>query len=165
VSTVASGSRSKRPATYGRGRAVRLDAELYATDTPIHLTVCAASGGPFGQRATAEMVCEALARTTDQLAYRLFAYCLMPDHLHVLPSPHDSETAVAVFLRRFKSFTTRRYQKATGQKRLWQYSARDRVLRKGEDLLGVATYIANNPVRRGLVEAWTDWPYTKVPVE
>jgi len=165
VSTVASGSRSKRPATYGRGRAVRLESELYAMDIPVHLTICAASGCPFEQAAVAKMVCEALEQTASRMGHRLFAYCLMPDHLHVLLSPHESGTSMSGFLRRFKSFTTRRHQKATGQKRLWQYSARDRLLRPGEDLLALATYVANNPVRRELVETWTDWPYTNVFVE
>jgi REP element-mobilizing transposase RayT len=152
-------------ATYRHGRAIRLSHDLYAADIPLHLTICAESDHPFADQRVAEMVCTALERTTAALGYRLYAYCLMPNHLHVLVSPHDSETQVADFLRRFKSFTTRQYQKATGIARLWQYSARDRLLRPSEDSIVVAAYIANNPVRRGLVEVWNAWPYTKVLIE
>jgi REP element-mobilizing transposase RayT len=106
-----------------------------------------------------------MERTCDALEYELYAYCLMPDHLHALVSPADSETPVATLLRRFKSFTTRVFQKRTGIARLWQLSARDRLLRPAEDPVSLAAYIANNPVRRGLVQVWTDWPYTRVYVE
>lgn len=140
-------------------------ADLYATDTPIHLTICAADGQPFADRELATQTCTALERTCASLEYRLYAYCLMPDHMHALVSPADSETPVATLLRRFKSFTTRAFQKRSGLPRLWQLSARDRLARPAEDPVVLATYIANNPVRRGLVQVWTDWPYTRVYVE
>ena len=151
--------------TWGRGRAVRLDADLYAMDLPIHLTICALTGNPFEKDSLAQMTCTAIERTCTNLRYSLFAYCLMPDHLHVLLSPTESEVPIAEFLRRFKSYTTRQYQNATGIKRLWQYSARDSIVWKREKIRTLVTYIANNPVRAELVERWVDWPYTKVFVE
>jgi len=33
-------------------------------------------------------------------------------------------------------------------------------LRKDEDLLKVAEYIVYNPVRKGLVEDWRDYPFS-----
>jgi len=141
---------------------MRLADDVYASDVPIHLTICAASGRPFAAAGTARMVCASLERTCETLQYDLLAYCLMPDHLHVLLSPADSETPIAVFLRRFKSFTTREHQKICGQPRLWQFSARDRVIRPAEDVMRLATYIAKNPVMHELVDCWSNWPYTKV---
>lgn len=154
-----------RPRTYGAGRTVRLAGYDYAVDRPVHLTICAFEGSPFAMDWVAEMVCAAVEQASALCGYQLYAYCLMPDHLHLLVSPGDSETAVDVFLRRLKSFTTREYQRRTPAARLWQTSAFDRVLRPSEDVLGVATYIANNPVRRGLVQCWHDWRYVKVLCE
>jgi REP element-mobilizing transposase RayT len=119
---------TESPRTWGRGRAVRLDSDLYAMDLAIHLTICALAGRPFGDHSLATMTCTAIERTCTNLRYSLFAYCLMPDHLHVLLSPDESEVPIADFLRRFKSYTTRQYQKATGITRLWQYSARDSIV-------------------------------------
>lgn len=153
------------PATYGCGRAVRLDPDLYAADVPIHLTICAETGHPFVNDEVARMVCQSVETSAAMLSQRLLAYCLMPDHLHIVLSPADSQTQVSEFLGKFKSFTTNRYGKTTGGLRLWQYSARDRVIRKGENLATVVEYVANNPVRRGLVRYWSDWPYTKVFID
>jgi len=111
------------------------------------------------------MVCDAVERSAALLEYRLLGYCLMPDHLHIVLSPGDSQVPVSVFLRRFKSFTTNQYQKLTPASRLWQYSARDRIRRAREGLRALVEYVANNPVRRGLVACWEDWPYTKVFVD
>lgn len=158
-------SRGTRPATYGRGRTVRLPGFDYAVDRPVHLTVCALEGGPFTEPAAATMVCKVLERSADLSGHRLYAYCLMPDHLHVLVSPAESGRPVGGFLRRFKSFSTREYQCTAGVARLWQTTAHDRVVRKSEDVAWLAEYIANNPVRAGLVECWTEWPYSRVFVE
>jgi REP element-mobilizing transposase RayT len=152
---------SKR-ATYGRGRTVRLDRHDYASDEPVHLTLCVVAGSPFMDRELAAVVCNALEEVSRRLGYTLYGYCLMPDHLHVVVSPSESETAIGVFLQRFKSFTTRMWQKKSGTPRLWQTSAYDRVLRSSEDPWAVAGYIADNPVRAGLVKKWTDWPWARV---
>jgi REP element-mobilizing transposase RayT len=133
----------------------------YAGDWPVHLTMCAATGSPFADADVATMVCRVLEETTTGSGYRLYGYCLMPDHLHVLVSPGETRMDIAAFLRRFKSFTTRVVQRR-GRVRLWQRSAHDRVLRPAEDPMTVATYIANNPVRAGLVACWEAWPYARV---
>ncbi len=154
-----------RPATFGRGRAVRLADDVYAGDRPIHVTLCAQRAAPFRDPTVARMVCDAVETCARQLDYELAGYCLMPDHVHVVVSPACSETALAVFLRRLKSYTTNRYQRLVGPARLWRHSARDRVKRPREDLRELVAYVANNPVRRGLIQRWQDWPYTKVFVD
>ena len=148
--------------TWGRGRAVRLGAHDYASDVPIHLVLAAHAATPFSDGATAARVTAALERSAVHCGFRLYAYCLMPNHLHVLVSPADSRTELAVWLRRFKSFSTREFQKHTGNPRLWQYSALDRVQRPGEPTDVLVAYIANNPVRAGLVARWDEWPHTRV---
>ena len=144
---------------------MRLSAEVYESDVPIHLTIVANEGAPFVDADLARVVTEAIETTAVKLGFELYAYCLMPDHLHVLLSPAASGRAVSEWLRRFKSFTTRWFQRQTAVGRLWQLSARDRVMRRSESIMNLASYIAENPVRRGLVERWSDWPYTRLFVE
>ena len=110
----------------------------------------------------AAMVCASIEKSAQMTGYLLFAYARMPDHLHVLVSPGDSQNPVAQCLHRFKSFTTHEYRKMRGAERLWQTTAHDRVLRDTDDVMTVATYVANNPVRAGLVQCWSDWPYARV---
>jgi REP element-mobilizing transposase RayT len=150
--------------TYGTSRAVRLEAFDYSQDVPIHLTICAESN-VFNDAALAKAVCDAVEGYCSKLAYRLYGYCLMPDHLHVLLSPADSGLAVDIWLQQFKSLTTNRYMKMGHTSPLWQASAHDHVCRMAEVAENVVRYIANNPVRRGLVEDWQQWPWTKVFVD
>ena len=163
------GVRSKTPVrqlqTYGRGRAVRrLDCD-YAGDVDTHVTICANHGEPFRDDSVATIACANVEFYCRKLAYRLYGYTLMPDHLHVLLSPAASERALAYWLDVFKSYTTNQFHELGRRGPLWQPSAHDHVCRDGETAEAVLTYIVDNPVRAGLVERWQDWPWTKVFIE
>jgi REP element-mobilizing transposase RayT len=45
------------------------------------------------------------------------------------------------------------------QQRLWQAGYYERVLRDQDDARAFARYVVNNPVRGGLVETPTDYPF------
>ena len=45
-------------------------------------------------------------------------------------------------------------------RRLWQQSFYDHALRKAEDVLDVAAYIFENPVRAGIVDDPADYPWS-----
>ncbi|MCK4342813.1 MAG: transposase [Phycisphaerae bacterium] len=118
--------------TYGQSHAVRLPDFDYSGDADIHLTICAEEGAPFRDDGLAAIVCENVEFYSRKLGYRLYGFTLMPDHLHVLFSPADSGRPLKDWLRDFKSFTTNRFQKQTGKRRLWQESGHDHVCRTAE---------------------------------
>ena len=89
----------------------------------------------------------------------LLAYCLMPDHMHLLVQPEDGVDVVA-FVRRVKSRTTRIYWSEGEAGRLWQRGFYDHVLRGDEDVLHTARYVLANPVRAGLVSEPTEYPFS-----
>jgi len=151
--------------TYSASRAVRHQDCDYSGNIDVHLTVCARRTDAFTAVETARLVCENVEFYCSNLGFRLYGYCLMPDHLHVLLSPAESRISVGTWLRQFKSFTTRQHQLRTGNAELWQRSAHDHVCRTEETAEHVLTYIVNNPVRAGLVQRWQDWPWTKVFVD
>jgi len=151
--------------TYGRGRTARLAGHDYAADWSVHLTVCALNGEPFRDAEVAQMVSSCVVEAAKLRKFHLYGYCLMPDHLHVLVSPADSRRPIADYLHALKGYTTRQYRLLRGRSRLWQTTAYDRVLRPNEDTMTVAAYVANNPVRAGLVKTWVEWPYSKIFVE
>ena len=41
----------------------------------------------------------------------------------------------------------------------WQKDFYDHVIRKEENLISIARYILDNPVRKGLVARWDDYPF------
>jgi REP element-mobilizing transposase RayT len=150
---------------YGQGRAVRWERCDYVGNIDIHVTICAAKDVLFRDQALARMICENVEFYCRKLGYRLYGYALMPDHLHVLLSPADSGEPLSHWLDVFKSYTTHQYMKSGERPPLWQSSANDHVCREGETAETVMRYIADNPVRAGLVEKWQDWPWTKVFIE
>lgn len=87
------------------------------------------------------------------------AYCLMPDHLHLvwmgLLRKSDQLKATR-FLRT-------RLAPALGKDRRWQHQAHDHVLREDERrrnaFAATCFYVLANPVRAKLVERERDWPF------
>ena len=100
----------------------------------------------------------ALKRASAKHDFTLHAYCFMPDHAHVLASGGDG-SSLAIFVRLFKQLSGYACKQQLGV-HLWQISYYDHVLRNEEDLPTVASYILDNPVRAGLVDLATLYPYS-----
>jgi REP element-mobilizing transposase RayT len=82
----------------------------------------------------------------------------MPDHVHMLFTPHDE--ALKTTTRRVKGISARLINEAAGRRgSVWQREYFDRILRSDENIESVAEYICLNPVRAGLVEKSDDYPW------
>ena len=89
----------------------------------------------------------------------LYAYCLMPNHLHMLVAPLDGGSSLLDMLRRFKGTSTRIGWRFGLTGRLWQPRFYDSVLSRDADVDRVVEYILDNPVRRELVSSPEDYPW------
>jgi len=103
---------------------------------------------------------ENLLQIAAQQSFTLRAYCLMPDHLHLLLQGDSPSSDLRGFVKTFKHKTTFHFRAKTGNT-LWQISFFDHILRTAEDLSKIAEYILSNPVRVGLVRRPEDYPYAK----
>jgi REP element-mobilizing transposase RayT len=165
------------PASHPERKLHRLAPEVYAsTEYDYFFTICARhQGTPFNSAPLAELVIRSLLWTRTEYRWHLFCYCLMPDHLHFvcrltelsgkpvnagIRGVHDE--GVLDHIARFKSFTTNRSWQLGLKGPLWQKSSYDRVLDLNRPFEGVVAYTLDNPVRKGLVEKWSDWPYAKL---
>jgi putative transposase len=94
----------------------------------------------------------------------VYAWCIMPDHIHLLIHGND----IIDFVRRFKGKMTPQARSIEAERRLWQRSFFDHALRNEESLAEVSCYIWENPARAAIVdrpenyiwsgsEVWTDW--------
>jgi putative transposase len=92
-----------------------------------------------------------LREKSSSFRFKVWAYCFMPDHLHLLIEGKDSNSDMRKFISSYKQSTGFSYKKKTGLP-LWQISYYEHVLRKEEDTMNVARYIFNNPVRKELVD-------------
>ncbi|MBS3910214.1 MAG: transposase [Actinobacteria bacterium] len=107
-------------------------------------------------------VCYTISEEIDRLNFDLFTYCLMPNHLHLLLSPGLSNTPVSRYVQGFKSKSTRMAWMHGISGIVWQRGCYDHIVRGSESLLEIATYIVNNPVRKGLAGSIDDYPYSGI---
>jgi REP element-mobilizing transposase RayT len=96
----------------------------------------------------------------DQERYRLLAWCVMPNHVHVL-----IETMIGFLLgevvHSWKSYTASRANKVLGRSgKFWQNDYLDRYIRNAEHFTTVVGYIEENPVKAGLARLKTEWPWS-----
>ena len=82
----------------------------------------------------------------------------MPDHVHLLVQGLSDESDLRRFAKRLKQGAAQSYSHKFGEP-LWQEGYFDHVLRAEEDARGVARYILDNPVRAGLVNHPSHYPF------
>jgi REP element-mobilizing transposase RayT len=96
----------------------------------------------------------------DQTKYRLAAWVIMPNHVHLLCTPaagHD----LAEIMHSLKSYTSNEANRMLGRRgRFWQKEYFDRYLRNARHFAKVVAYIENNPVKARLCETAEDWPFS-----
>ena len=90
--------------------------------------------------------------------FALLAYCLMPDHLHLLVEGLTDSSDLRRSIRISKQRVASRLSGAAGG-RVWQDGYHDRVLRNDDDVLDFARYVLENPVRKGLVSQPAEYDY------
>jgi REP element-mobilizing transposase RayT len=94
-----------------------------------------------------------------RLAYWLHTATIMPDHVHVILTPYE-EWSLSTILKRLKGISSRfinASERTYGSR--WQDESFDRIIRAAEDLREKCDYVANNPVRAGLVERIEDYKW------
>jgi len=88
-------------------------------------------------------------------------YCYMPDHQRLIVSGISSEADTIGLIKKYKQKTG--YWLIHNQfNARWQKDFFDHIIRKDEGLINVARYIVDNPVRKGLVENWQEFPFKGV---
>jgi len=96
----------------------------------------------------------------DQKKYRLAAWVVMPNHVHLLCTPCVGQTLPRI-MHSLKSFTSNEANKMLNRSgRFWQKEYFDRYIRNARHFAKVVKYIENNPVRARLCEKPEDWPFS-----
>lgn len=111
----------------------------------------------------AQVMADGLMRWQNS-RYRLLAWCIMPNHVHVLIEPHYSLSRI---VQGWKGFTGRWVMlnsKTLGLRlplgRLWMPGYWDRFIRDERHHLAVVDYIHSNPAKAGLCAAPEHWPWS-----
>ena len=107
-----------------------------------------------GARETFEAVLE---ETRARHNARIYAYVLMPEHVHLLFN-EPPEILLAQFLKALKQVTSRRLRGS--REKFWLEHYHDSNIRGEAARSEVIRYIHRNPVKRGLVNKPEDWPWS-----
>lgn len=152
--------------TWGESRSLRLaDFDYASPGVAYHITIGAYEKQDiFTGSSINQVIINSLKVSAKLYGYELIAYCLMPNHLHVLVQADKRPKHLSKFIRAFKSYCTNANLTETSRK-LWQRSFYDHILRKDEDLAAVADYILNNPMRKGLVVEREQYEWCELQIE
>jgi putative transposase len=98
---------------------------------------------------------------SDGQRYRLLAWCLMPNHVHVVIDVLEGRASLGTIVRSWKSFTARRANEQLGRSgAFWHADYFDRYMRDEGQLNRTVEYVEQNPVKAGLVSDAADWPWS-----
>jgi REP element-mobilizing transposase RayT len=138
----------------------RLSREAYAEPHRIiFVTVCAKLRRPiFQDDACARLVVSAARECCETERLDLVAYCVMPDHVHLVVATRI-ESRFEDFVGRLKSKVTRGLHAQGIPGTIWERSYWDRHAHAPDDVQAMVEYVLANPVRRGLCERVEEWPY------
>ena len=113
----------------------------------------------LSQPPIADIVIESLQHRQHNNLWNIFDSVIMPNHLHMF-FEIDNELSLKREMQLFKRWTARQAKKLLGPvKKFWQVEWFDHWSRSDEQDAKIIRYIANNPVKAGLVKCAEDWPY------
>lgn len=99
-------------------------------------------------------------RHFDGDRYRLIAWCVMPNHVHVLFKSFAGHP-LGRLIHSWMTFTAREINQQLGRTGpLWQEDYFDTFIRDDEHQAAEVIYIERNPVNAGLVARAEDWPWS-----
>lgn len=114
----------------------------------------------FNDPRNADVMRSALYYWRERGRYYLLGFVIMPNHLHVVLQPRGEER-VPTIMQSLKGYASRAINNLHGTKgKLWQDGYYDYVLETGEKLVRRIEYMHSNPIRQGLVEDASVYPYS-----
>ncbi len=112
----------------------------------------------------AAIIADAL-RQFDGQRYDLLAWCVMPNHVHVLIRQFEGRPLGGV-VKSWKSYTARMINRRLGRTgAFWAADYFDRYTRDESQFISAVRYIENNPVKAGLCAVPEDWPFSSASTE
>jgi putative transposase len=105
----------------------------------------------FDAHADYPLFLHALAQTQQRYPFRLFGYCLMPNHFHLLLQPDDGQNISRILQSLTVAHTWHFHKAQRSSGHVWQGRFKSPVIQDDDHLLTVLRYIEANPLRAGMV--------------
>ncbi len=107
---------------------------------------------------------QVLVETLAVRPMRVCAYCVMPNHWHMVLWPKE-DGDLAAFMQRLSITHVRRWQEhrhVVGEGHIYQGRYKSFPIERDEHFLTVCRYVERNPVRANLVERGEDWRWSSL---
>ena len=96
----------------------------------------------------------------DGLRCRLLAWCIMPNHVHVVVEP-GANHGVGAIVHSWKSFSANHANRMLARSGpFWHRDYFDRYIRDEGHLARTVDYVENNPVKAGLIPDAIKWQWS-----
>jgi putative transposase len=102
-----------------------------------------------------------IAATKSEFGIAVWAYCLMPNHVHFIVVPDHKDSLAMLFREVHRRYTFRINHRNGWRGHLWQDRFHSCVLDE-RHLLAAARYVELNPVRAGLCADPSEWRWSSV---
>lgn len=109
-----------------------------------------------------ELLYGTLRRVQINKPFELIAYCLLPDHLHLLIKLPDDDSNFSLRIREIKRLTTTwiRREPSENVDQIWQDKFWEHTIRDEKDLMRHFDYIHYNPVKHNLTDSFDGWKWS-----
>lgn len=151
---------SKHQNKYLRRRPPRMPTIDYSEPYIYSITFCTADRkGIFGDCKSSQIAIDTIMNYAERHDIYLYVFCVMPDHIHIALHPEGEQTVIR-YIGDVKGRISYLLHKNGIRGSIWQRGFYDHVLRKSEGLEDLIMYILENPVRKGLVDIYTKYPWS-----
>lgn len=105
-----------------------------------------------------------LENSRERFDMRILAYCLMPNHFHLVLWPNE-DNGLQRFMQRVTVTHTQRWHsqnKTIGTGHLYQGRYKSFIIQEDDHLLSVIRYIERNPLRSNFVKKAENWNFSSL---
>ena len=128
---------------------------------PVFFTLATERRRPFLTRdGVPETVLHIFAEQAILHSCALIAWCVMPDHVHLLACVVEQGGSVKAYIDSAKALSGHALTGLGLSAPIWQRSYFDRHARAQDDVAEIVRYILQNPVEAGLCDDADDWPFS-----
>ncbi len=101
-----------------------------------------------------------MKKAKKRYAVKVYSYCLMPDHFHLVLSPVKAEE-LSRWMQWVMTSHVRRYHHYYGTSgHIWQGRFKSSIVEQDGHLVTLMRYVEANPVRAGIVGSAKDWAWS-----
>lgn len=130
----------------------RFDNFVYTGRIAYSLTICTYHRHrAFDDHAFAREAIAKLLRTAAKFAFAIYAYSVMPDHVHLVILGRREDSDLKTFMRSWLTQTGFAWKRRHGTQ-LWQGGYYEHILRSDVSIYFAAQYVVMNPVRARIVD-------------